>query len=434
MPSKSAYQLSEFTRSSWRPASTTSTCEWARGNEATAYSDVDTHSMADLTGSIVLRQPSDIFPPSLPHEYKFLHCGPLPDHKLHVCHPRTHEVLISLSAWDHKDGAVHFGLVHNACAILTGNRHDGYLSQSANASALRLTMEHDDLLPARPEAYFYHVPGEADYLITPTFDLWHDPLSLPSAWTWLEQDDVSDAVSCAARVDDAPGDAARNETCRLSNHSTAVMPCPLLPVRNNLGCFGDDTHVYDQSLTPAARSSNPNAVEYVYLDANLRRTFTDGSWTFFPKCLGTFVAHFLKPVADQVALYHNVTTRPLGCELRALYRSFARTIFATRNDHQSRSALKNGNTKETVWAAHDELGHRVDSTMSSREDCDATYQDVVTKRQRTLSFATNSSFESTVPGVSLRNSDEFDDGSIHRSAPRAPSPQKSETIVKLQIE
>jgi hypothetical protein len=59
-------------------------------------------------------------------------------------------------------------------------------------------MKHTDLLPARPEAYFYHVPGELDYPIVPTFDLWHDTLSLPSAWTWLEQDDVADAASCTA--------------------------------------------------------------------------------------------------------------------------------------------------------------------------------------------------------------------------------------------
>jgi hypothetical protein len=103
----------------------------------------------------------------------------------------------------------------------------------------------------------------------------------------------------------------------------------------------------------------------VHLDANLRHTFTDGSWIFFPKCPGTFVAHFLKPIADQVALYHNITTRPLECELRVLYQSFARTIFALRHDHQSWSALKNGSTSEKAWAEHDvELKHRIDSKTS----------------------------------------------------------------------
>jgi hypothetical protein len=33
--------------------------------------------LTELTGSIVLRQPSDIFPPPLPHEYAFLVRRPL---------------------------------------------------------------------------------------------------------------------------------------------------------------------------------------------------------------------------------------------------------------------------------------------------------------------------------------------------------------------
>jgi hypothetical protein len=402
----------------------------------TAYSivkAVDTHSMTVLTGSIVLRQPSDIFPPPLPQEYAFLVRRPLPNHTLHVRHPRTHEVLVSLSAWDHEEGALHFGLVHNACAIIAGNRHDGYLSRSTNASATRLTMKHADLLPARPEAYFYHVPGESDYPIVPTFDLWHDPLSLPSAWTWLEQDDVSDAASYAARVDYAPSVPSPSKTCRLSNHSTAVTPCPLSPRESNLACSGNDTHVRNQGLVPAVDSSNPSTVEYVYLDANLLHTFTDGSWVFFPKCPGTFVAHFLKPVADQVALYHNVTTRPLRCELRALYQSFARSVFALRHSHQSWYAPKKGNTSEIARADHEvKLEHHVDSTNLPEEGRDVTYRDVVTKRQRTLSSATDSSLESTVPSVSLTNSDEFNNDSIHYSASISSLAHGNEHIVELQ--
>jgi hypothetical protein len=294
-------------------------------------------------------------------------------------------------------------------------------------------MKHTDLLPARPEAYFYHVPGEFDYPIVPTFDLWHDPLSLPSAWTWLEQDDVADAASCTARADYAPSVPSRSKTCRLGNHSTAVMPCPLLPGKSNLACSGNDKHVHDQSLLPAVNSLSPTAVEYVYLDANLRHTFTDGSWIFFPKCPGTFVAHFLKPIADQIALYHNVTTRPLECELRALYQSFARTIFALRHDHQFWSALKNGNTSEKAWADHDvELEHRIDSTTISEEGQDVTYQEAETTRQRPSSFASDLSLESTVPSDSLTNSGEFDDDPIRRSASIGPSAQSSEHLVELQ--
>ena len=293
-------------------------------------------------------------------------------------------------------------------------------------------MKHAELLPAQLQAYFYHVPGESDYSIVQTFDLWHNPLSLPFAWTWLEQDDAS---SCVALVEHAPSVSSCSKTCRLSNHSTAVMPCPLLPVESNPIYLGNDTHGYNRDINPAVDFSGPSAVEYVYLDANLRHTFTNGDWTFFPKYPGTFVAHFLKPVADQAALYHNVTTRPLGCELRALYQNFARAVLALRHGHQSRSAPKDGNTSETAWADHDvELERGVDSVDLPQGGCDITYQGVTTKRQRTLSFATDSSLESTVPSVSLDNSHEFDDGWVHHSAPTGLSPQNGEPIVELQME
>ncbi|KAH0405541.1 hypothetical protein KCU89_g28, partial [Aureobasidium melanogenum] len=240
-----------------------------------------------------------------------------------------------LSAGDHKYGAVHFGPFHNACAIVAGNHHDGYLSQSTNASTPRLTMKHAELLPAQPEAYFYHVPGESDYPIVQMFDLWHDPLSLPFAWTWLEQDDVS---SCVALVEHAPSVSSCSKVCRLSNYRTAVMPCPLLPAESNPVYLGNDTHVYNQSINPAVNILSPSAV-------------------------------------DTLALSSLISSSQI--------------------------------------------------VVLPQEGCDITYQGATTKRQRTLSFATDSPLESTVLSVSLDNSDEFDDGWVHHSAPTGLSPQNA---------
>ena len=132
--------------------------------------------MVGPMGQAVLRPPSDIFPPPPPPEYAFLLRSPLPDHKVHVHHPRINDNLISMSAWDHEDGALYFGLVHNACAIIAGNRHDGYLSRPRDASLPRLRMNHLDLLAASSAIYFSHVPGDANYDIVSTFELWHEPL------------------------------------------------------------------------------------------------------------------------------------------------------------------------------------------------------------------------------------------------------------------
>ncbi|KAG9626857.1 hypothetical protein KCU64_g18568, partial [Aureobasidium melanogenum] len=276
------------------------------------------------------------------------------------------------------------------------------------------------LLAASSAIYFYHVPGDANYDIVSTFELWHEPSSLPSPWTWMEQDDVSDAASCAEQVENLPEEPYRSETCRLSNHSTAVEPCPLLPGKTT----DNDTYVHNQGLAPAVYPTSLKTVDCVYLDANLRQTFTHGSRVFFPKKPGTFVAHFLQPVADQVALYHNVITRPLRCELRTLYQSFAKTIFDSRPSHGSQYASQNGETSETAWTAW-QTGTRhsfvpedhVRSTALPKEGCNVGHQDKKTKRKRTWSFDTEPSLEATVPSDGSMESGEFDDGSTNPDAP-----------------
>jgi hypothetical protein len=67
-----------------------------------------------------------------------------------------------------------------------------------------------------------------------------------------------------------------------------------------------------------------------------------------------------------------------------------------------------------------------------KEGRDVTYRDAVTKRQRTLSSATDSSLESTVPSVSLTNSDVFNNDSIHYSASIGSPAHSSEHIFELQ--
>ncbi|KAG9662095.1 hypothetical protein KCU76_g19197, partial [Aureobasidium melanogenum] len=236
----------------------------------------------------------------------------------------------------------------------------------------------------------------------------------------MEQDDVFDAASRAEQIEHSPEEPSCSETCRLSNHSTAVEPCPLLPGKTT----DNDTYVHNQGLAPAVYPTSLNTVDCVYLDANLRHTFTHGSWFFFPKKPGTFVAHFLQPVADQVALYHNVITRPLRCELRALCQSFAKTIFDSRPSHWSQYASQNGETSKTAWTAwqtgirHSFVpGDHVRSTALPKEGCNVGYQGKKTKRKRTWSFDAEPSLEATVPSDGSVESGEFDDGSINPDGP-----------------
>lgn len=60
--------------------------------------------MAASRGRIVLR---DVFPSPLPTEYLFLENGQPFNYKISLRHPHKNDVLFTLFAWDHKDGALH---------------------------------------------------------------------------------------------------------------------------------------------------------------------------------------------------------------------------------------------------------------------------------------------------------------------------------------
>lgn len=79
------------------------------------------------------------------------------DHRIFLRHPAysTEEsLLFSLYAWDHPDGGLYHAVAHNACAIIAGNRTDGYLTATRDGPQISTAM--DGIL--FPGDYFFHVP------------------------------------------------------------------------------------------------------------------------------------------------------------------------------------------------------------------------------------------------------------------------------------
>ena len=83
----------------------------------------------------------------------------------HPAYPPGDDLLFSLYASDHADGdsGLHHGLAHTACAIVAGNRHDGYLSESP-CGGTRIEAAWDDVLLGRD--YYFHVPGSGNVALT----------------------------------------------------------------------------------------------------------------------------------------------------------------------------------------------------------------------------------------------------------------------------
>ena len=81
-------------------------------------------------------------------------------------HPALEEgqnILFSLLGFDSQEGGLHHGTARIACAIIAGNRWDGFLSLQPNGSRIPETDE-DVLLSDR---YYFLVPGELSKLHAP---------------------------------------------------------------------------------------------------------------------------------------------------------------------------------------------------------------------------------------------------------------------------
>jgi hypothetical protein len=191
------------------------------------------------------------FPPPLPTEYLFLEGGQPLNHKIGVSPtPRRNDVLFTLIAWDHKDDALHYGLLHTTCAIVADDRHDGYLIASRNPNAERIALDHDDLVPCQPTGYYFHVADDPDYPVVPTFDDWRFPNSLPSAWLSVSTDDDNNAARATTQSNFSAGVKTRDRTCQLSNHSSVTGTAHLCPEKEEAWYLCNDMQVRNPNQIP----------------------------------------------------------------------------------------------------------------------------------------------------------------------------------------
>jgi hypothetical protein len=116
-------------------------------HDSTTARHKPTCSIVALRGQIALSDMSGMFSPPLPTECLFLEGGQPLNHKISLRHPYNNDVLFTLLAWDDKDGALHYGLLHTACTVVAENRHDGYLSASRDCHAKRIALDRYDIVP-----------------------------------------------------------------------------------------------------------------------------------------------------------------------------------------------------------------------------------------------------------------------------------------------
>lgn len=92
-------------------------------------------------------------------------------HFRHPAYPTAKNRLFSLLALDHPTGGIHSTTAHTACAIIAGNRFDGYLSLTATGEPIRA----GSYSVLTGSDYFFCVPtpkgttGTYKYPVVPNF-------------------------------------------------------------------------------------------------------------------------------------------------------------------------------------------------------------------------------------------------------------------------
>lgn len=103
----------------------------------------------NLQSRIQLSNPSQIVPQS--------HITSSATKRVNFYHPaydKKDGLLFVLYAYDANDGGIHYGLAHDACAIIADNRHDGWLTTTQDGEPIEAHW--DDILPLGN--YWYHIP------------------------------------------------------------------------------------------------------------------------------------------------------------------------------------------------------------------------------------------------------------------------------------
>ncbi|KAK0664040.1 hypothetical protein DIS24_g456 [Lasiodiplodia hormozganensis] len=247
-------------------------------------------------------------------------------HFRHPAYPTAKNRLFSLLALDHPTGGIHFTTAHTACAIIAGNRFDGYLSLTATGEPIRA----GSYSVLTGSDYFFCVPtpkgttGTYKYPVVPNFTEWRFPHSeLPSAWAACYTP-LEDTASITAATDSSTKVHVRDASCRMSAHAHLCEPAYLLPVRNDSWFDENDMHRY---VSDRRFANIHDVANRLLLRRDLSTAFFIRQLTFVPKA-GDLVTTLLTPSTELAMLYHNTEVLPLrGVATEFLFARFAYCIF-----------------------------------------------------------------------------------------------------------
>ncbi|KAH6510836.1 hypothetical protein HBI81_252900 [Parastagonospora nodorum] len=222
----------------------------------------------------------------------------------------------------------------DACAIIAGNRFNGWLSTSRNPDEARNTrVDADSTLVAR--SYYYHLDRDEDidgpegpYRIVPNFREWRFPhAQTPAHWVQLSENATS-AESTFPPSNLTLALQMRDGTCRISGYREELQVAHIVPQAELDWWMANSMSQYNRSSTSGLDDTG-NAM---FLQASLHIAFDRPRFVFVPKPSGDdggmrLVLHLLEASAEFEHLYHNCELHQSDVGIETLFARFAWTLF-----------------------------------------------------------------------------------------------------------
>lgn len=265
----------------------------------------------------------------------------------HPAYDRKDGLLFVLYAFDATGGGIHYGLAHDACAIIADNRHDGWLTATRDGE--RIEAHWDDILPLGN--YWYHVPdksggttiiSDAPYRwpVVTCFQDFEFPETLPDTWSRIILPESP--VNTGSQSTYSSLTRARDITCRISNHATGVQVAHICPEHERDWFMSNSMPQYNSNISLDPQNLLNDMSNLILLRSDLHTAFDDRKFVIYPKDgnVDSFVVHMLEPTSDIGSLYHNSRTHPIhACRIQFLYARFAWSIFPAISGFLSNSSI-----------------------------------------------------------------------------------------------
>ncbi|KAL9104947.1 MAG: hypothetical protein Q9163_000192 [Psora crenata] len=236
----------------------------------------------------------------------------------HPAYPPGLDKFLTLPAFDHPNGGLHYNTAKIACGVFAGNRWDGFFTVDKDGEAL--DCDGEDILPPGP--YYFHLPGyqddriETSYPLTPNFKQWKFPHGdLPPNWQHapntqqpLSQEMRSNA-SIAVYIRDT-------DQCRVTGRRVQCEVAHIVPVEVDDWFRANAMSQYVINPLRQSQAGISDINNMMLLRRDIHRSFDqDRMFVLVPKKpaqhQGNMVTHLIIPSDEYRFLYHNTLTYSL---------------------------------------------------------------------------------------------------------------------------